>query len=88
MPFTTHAGPNAGPNEQQNTDHGGVVVEVPAATNGRWVAVDLDELLEGLELAGGPGELICTYLDAGGRRRYIERRPPRKQRSGHRGVAP
>ena len=59
-----------------------VTLELPLVVNARWCAVDLDELQEATEGAGLPGELILTYLDAGNRRRYVERCPERKQRNG------
>jgi hypothetical protein len=55
-------------------------VELHVVQNGRWVAIDLDELLESIEFAGLPRELIVTYMDANGRRRYVERCPARKRK--------
>jgi hypothetical protein len=58
-------------------------IDLHLISNGRWAALDLDELLEQLVLAGSPPELICTYQDPAGRRRYVRRRlasrPPRRQ---------
>ena len=44
-------------------------IDLHLVSNGRWAALDLDELLEQLVLAGSPPELICTYQDPSGRRR-------------------
>lgn len=49
------------------------VVDLHLVASPRWAALDLDELLEQLVLAGFPAELICTYTDPGGRRRYVRR---------------
>lgn len=49
------------------------VVDLHLVASQRWAALDLDELLEQLVLAGFPAELICTYTDPGGRRRYVRR---------------
>ena len=65
---------------QPHHDSREVTLELPLVVNARWCAVDLDELQEAAEDAGLPGELILTYLDAGNRRRYVERCPERKQR--------
>jgi hypothetical protein len=57
--------------------HNDRIIDIHLAVNDRWCAFDLDELLEAIEFAGLPGELIATYQDASGRRRYVERRRPR-----------
>lgn len=57
-------------------------LDLHVVANGRWFAIDLDEMLEAAEFAGLPGELIVTYVDAGGRRRYVERCPSRKPGRG------
>jgi hypothetical protein len=50
------------------------VIELPAAMNGRWIQVDLDEVLEAVEFCGLPQrELIATYLDSRSRRRMFVR---------------
>jgi hypothetical protein len=50
------------------------LVELPAAMNGRWIQVDLDEVLEAVEFCGLPQrELIATYLDRRSRRRMFVR---------------
>ena len=46
-------------------------IDLHLISNGRWSALDLDELLEQLVLAGSPPELICTYADPSGRRRGV-----------------
>ena len=56
-----------------------VTLELPLVENSRWCALDLDELLEHLVLAGRPPELICTYKDPGARRRYVRLCLGRKQ---------
>ena len=48
-------------------------IDLHLVVNGRWAALDLDELLEQLVFAGLPAELICTYQDPSGRRRYVRR---------------
>lgn len=68
--YTTNNGNSSGPT--------GTDIDLPLAVNSRWVALDLDVLREQLISIGLPVELICTYVDASGRRRYIERGPARK----------
>jgi hypothetical protein len=52
----------------------GALIELPAAMNGRWIQVDLDEVLEAVEFCGLPQrELIATYLDRRSRRRMFVR---------------
>lgn len=60
-------------------------IDLHLVVNGRWAALDLDELLEQLVIAGFPAELICTYQDPSGRRRYV-RRHRRARRSGRQEV--
>jgi len=56
----------------ENTDN--PTFDFHVAVNDRWCVLDLDELHEQLVLAGYPPELIATYEDPGGRRRYVRRR--------------
>lgn len=55
------------------TDPAGAVIDFPLSVNRRWAALDLDELRDMLVDVGLPGELIVTYQDKTGRRRYVER---------------
>ena len=62
-------------------------IDVPAAMNGRWVQMDLDEILEGIEFAGLPQrELICTYLDRRSRRRVFVRVASRRNHTNGNGT--
>jgi hypothetical protein len=60
-------------------------LDIHAATNGRWMQIDLDEILEGIEFAGLPQrELICTYLDRRSPRRVFVRVASRRNHgNGH-----
>ena len=52
----------------------GTILELPAAMNGRWIQLDLDEILDAITSAGLPQrELICTYTDRRSRRRLFVR---------------
>jgi hypothetical protein len=47
-------------------------IDLPAAMNGRWVQVDLDEILEGIEFAGLPQrERIAADTDRRSHRRLF-----------------
>jgi len=56
-------------------------IDLRLMVNDRWCALDLDELLQAVEFAGLPPELIVTYVDRHGRRRYVERRFGRSRSS-------
>ena len=58
-------------------DGDGDGIDLHLAINDRWAVLDLDELRESIQAAGLPAELIATYRDQHGHRRYIERRPRR-----------
>jgi hypothetical protein len=58
----------------------GAPIDLPMATNGRWVCLDLDEILEGIEFAGLPQtELVATYVDSRAHRRFVRVRAHRKE---------
>ena len=68
-----HASNQTNSQQQSNEPHG-ATIELPAAMNGRWIQLDLDEILEGIEFAGLPQrELIATYTDRRSRRRIFVR---------------
>jgi hypothetical protein len=48
-------------------------VDLHLLAGSRWCALDLDELLEQIVLAGCPCELIATNQGPNGRRRYMRR---------------
>lgn len=78
MSTTADAVNGARPDHDHNP--GEVTVDLHLVENNRWCALDLDELLEQLVLAGRPPELICTYTDPSGRRRYVRRHIRRNRR--------
>jgi hypothetical protein len=63
----------SGPVHSNGHDDTSAEVGLHLVVNDGWCALDLDELRDAIEAAGLPPELIATYLDRTGRRRYVER---------------